>query len=480
VQIRQHHNVTLAVLTLAGTAYSLQQTMVVPALRVIQRDLHTTTTWVTWVLTVFMLVSSVATPILGKLGDQHGKERLLAISLLVFLAGCVGCIFAWNVWSLIAFRALSGTGGAVFPLAIGIVRDEFPEEKIGVGLGLISAVFGVGGGLGIVLSGVLTDNVGWRWIFVVGSLVTLAALVLVHRFVPESPVKSPSRIDVPGAVLLSAGLSALLLALTEGENWGWGSARIAGLFIGALVTLIVWIRVELRVPEPLVDMRVLRGRTVLLTNLATAIAGFSMFSVFVLVPLYAQTPRGLAESTARLVHYGFGNSTTISGLYLLPSSLLVLVGGPLGGMLGRRIGMKWVLSLGLVLVALSSAALVTWHDRPWHLVVSQVPFGIGVGFAFASTATLITAAVTAAETGVANGINTVMRTIGGVLGAQVGAAVLTAHTIGRTRVPTVGAYETVFGASAVVALVGAVLAVWVTPTGLRARREAALSRAPAR
>jgi EmrB/QacA subfamily drug resistance transporter len=444
--------------------------MVVPALRVIQRDLHTTTTWVTWVLTIFMLVSSVATPVLGKLGDQHGKERLLAISLLVFLAGCVGCIFAWNVWSLIAFRALSGTGGAVFPLSIGIIRDEFPEEKIGVGLGLVSAVFGVGGGLGIVLSGLLTDNVGWRWIFVAGSLVTLVALVLVHRFVPESPVKSPSRIDVPGAVLLSLGLSALLLALTEGESWGWGSPKIAALFAAAIVILVVWTRVELRVPEPLVDMRVLRGRTVLLTNIATAVAGFSMFSVFVLVPLYAQTPRGLSAATARLVHYGFGDSTTVSGLYLLPSALLMLVAGPLGGVIGRRIGMKWVLSLGLVLVALSSTALVLWHDRPWELAVSQVPFGFGVGFAFASTATLITAAVTAAETGVANGINTVMRTIGGVLGAQVGAAILTAHTIGHTGVASVSAYETVFGASAVVALAGAALAVWVTPPRIRARK----------
>jgi MFS family permease len=215
---------------------------------------------------------------------------------------------------------------------------------------------------------------------------------------------------------------------------------------------------------------VLRGRTVLLTNIATAIAGFSMFSVFVLVPLYAQTPRGLSAATARLVHYGFGDSTTISGLYLLPSALLMLVAGPLGGVIGRRVGMKWVLSLGLVLVALSSTALALWHDRPWELAVSQVPFGIGVGFAFASTATLITAAVTAAETGVANGINTVMRTIGGVLGAQVGAAILTAHTIGRTGVASVGAYETVFAASAVVALGGAAIAVWVTPPGRRARR----------
>jgi MFS family permease len=140
VEGRQHYNVTLAILTLAGTAFALQQTMVIPALPALQRELNTTTTWVTWLLTVFLLVASVATPILGKLGDQYGKERLLTITLVCFLAGCVGAAIAWNIWALIAFRAVQGAGGAIFPLSFGIIRDEFPREKVGVGIGLISAV----------------------------------------------------------------------------------------------------------------------------------------------------------------------------------------------------------------------------------------------------------------------------------------------------------------------------------------------------
>src|SRR5919201_1818415 len=205
---RQHYNVTLAILALAGTAFALQQTMVIPALPALQRDLHTTTTWVTWVLTVFLLVASVSTPLLGKLGDQHGKERLLTISLGLFLLGCVGCAVAWDIWSLIAFRAVSGMGAAVFPLAFAIIRDEFPPEKVGVGIGLVSAVFGVGGGAGIFLSGVIVDHFSWRWLFIVGAIGVAAAVVLVHRFVPESPIKTPSRVDVPGATLLSLCLIA--------------------------------------------------------------------------------------------------------------------------------------------------------------------------------------------------------------------------------------------------------------------------------
>src|ERR671931_1506486 len=259
-RVRQHYNATLAILATAGTAFALQQTMVFPALPTLQRELHTTTTWVTWVLTVFLLVASVATPILGKLGDQYGKERLLVISLALFLAGSIGACAAWNIWSLIAWRALQGAGAAVFPLSYGIIRDEFPPEKVGIAIGLVSAVFGIGGGFGIVLSGLIVDNVSWRFLFIVGAVGIAVALILVHRFVPESPIKTPSRVDFVGASLLSGGLVSLLVALTEGEHWGWTSGRILGLFGAAAGLLVAWGVAELRVADPMVDMRMMAKR----------------------------------------------------------------------------------------------------------------------------------------------------------------------------------------------------------------------------
>ena len=194
---RQHYGLTLAILTMAATAYALQQTMVVPALPDLQVELGASTTWVTWVMTGFLLSAAVLTPILGKLGDRYGKERLLVLSLTAFLVGCIGCAAAPDIWTLILFRVVSGAAGAVFPLSFGIIRDEFPREKVKVGIGLLSAVFGVGGGLGLVLSGVIIDNASWRWLFVVGAIGVAIAIVLVHRFIPESPVRSTSRIDVP-------------------------------------------------------------------------------------------------------------------------------------------------------------------------------------------------------------------------------------------------------------------------------------------
>jgi EmrB/QacA subfamily drug resistance transporter len=459
--VRQHHNVTLGILAVACTAFALLQTMVIPALPVLQRDLHTTTTWATWVLTVFLLVASVSTPIIGRLGDQYGKERLLVISLALFLAGSIGCACAWNIWSLIGFRALSGAGAGVFPLSFAIIRDEFPADRVGVGIGLVSAVFGVGGGFGIVLAGLIVDNLSWRWLFVVGSILIAVSLVLVHRFVPESPIKTPSSVDVPGAVLLSLALVALLVALSEGESWGWMSGRVLGLFGAAAAFFVVWGYVETRVAEPLVDMRMLAHRPILFTNATALIAGFAMFGTFVLIPNFVEMPHGLPASSAVLVHYGFDASATKAGLYLLPGSFMLLFAGPLAGRLGSRIGFKWPLAIGLLLVAVAAGSIAGFHDRPWHIWVNQAVLGIGVGFAFAAMATLIAENVRPEETGVATGMNTVMRSIGGVVGGQVGAAFLAAYTIRGTALPAVTGFTITFAVGAVAALVGTVLALLV-------------------
>jgi EmrB/QacA subfamily drug resistance transporter len=449
---RQHYNVTLGVLALAGLAYALQQTMILPALPSLQRDLHTSTAWATWLFTAFLLVSAVATPVLGKLGDQYGKERFLLVSLLVFFVGCVAAIFAWNIWSLIVSRAIQGFGGAVFPLSFAIVFDEFPAENVGAGVGLVSAILGIGGGLGLVLSGALVDYASWRWLFIVGALFVGVAAIGVWRFVPESPIKTPSKIDGVGALFLSATLVALLLGMTEGPSWGWGSSRVLGLFVVSAVLAVVWVRTELRVESPMVDIRMMMQRTVLFTNLTAIFTGFAMFGAFVLLPSFMQTHRG------GNVHYGFGLSPTATGLYLLPGGLLGFVAGPIAGRLGTRYGSRLPLILGMVLAACGIASLALFHAHPLEISLGMVFIGIGVPFAFAAMAKLIVDAVRPSETGVATGMNTVMRTIGSVIGGQVGAAIVSADTIGGSHVPAESAFVAAFWVSAAIAVVGAVLA----------------------
>src|SRR3954452_3865337 len=184
------HNVTLALLMIAGISFALMQTLVVPSLPFFLREFHTTPQWTTWLVTSFLVSSSVLTPILGKLGDAHGKKRLLVISLAIFGLASLGAAASWNIGSLIAFRALQGAGAAIFPLSFGIIRDEFPAQKVGVAIGTISSVFGIGGGVGLVFSGLIVEHLNWHWLFLIGALPVLVSIALIAKFVPDSPVKT--------------------------------------------------------------------------------------------------------------------------------------------------------------------------------------------------------------------------------------------------------------------------------------------------
>lgn len=437
---RQHHNVTLAVLVTGALAYALSQTMIAPALPKIQAELDTTTTLVTFALTGYLLTASIATPIAGRLGDMFGKERVLVITLTVFGLGSLVCAVSHSIELLIAGRAIQGIGGAVFPLSFGIIRDEFPAEKIATGIGLISATFGIGGGAGLVLSGVIVDHLAYEWIFWLALIVVAVAVVMTHLYVPESPVKSPARIDWAGAGLLAAGLSALLIAVSEGNNWGWESTLFLGMVALALVLLLTWVRFELRHPEPLVDIGMMRRRAVATTNATAFLVGFGMFGSYILIPQFVQVPTEAG--------FGFGASVTEAGLFMLPSAFVMLFAGPIAGWMGSRSGSKLPLLIGTATATASFALLAIWHDGHLPIYLATTLMGLGIGFAFAAMANLIVEAVDQTQTGVATGMNTIMRTIGGSIGGQVAASIVAAH-VAASGLPTETGYTTAFALSAV-------------------------------
>ena len=437
--MKRHYGLTLAVLAVAGLSFALLQTMVAPALPAIQREYGASTTAVTWVLTVYLLSASIATPVLGRLGDMFGKERLLVIVLLVLAAGTLVSALSTSLELLIAGRAIQGAGGAIFPLSFGIIRDEFPRERVGAGIGLISATFGIGGGAGLVLAGVIVDHLDYTWIFWLSLVVILGAVVATHFFVPESPVKTPARIDWGGAALLAAGLGSGLLAVSEGNNWGWGSAPVLGMLAASAVLLVVWTRYELRVREPLVDMRMMRLRGVWTTNVTGLMVGFGMFGSFLLVPQLVQMPEAAG--------FGFGASVTQAGLFLLPSSAVMLFAGPFAGWLGGRLGPRTPVLIGIALVGLGFVQLAVLHDQPWHIYLNSLITGAGIGLSFASMATLIVEAVPQTQTGVATGMNTIMRSVGGALGAQISASIVGAH-LGASGLPTESGFVVAFVVSA--------------------------------
>jgi MFS family permease len=331
----------------------------------------------------------------------------------------------------------------VFPLAFGIIRDEFPPEKVATAIGLISATFGIGGGAGLVLAGVIVDNLSYEWIFWLALAMVVVALVATHLFVPESPVKTRARIDWAGAGMLSFGLVCLLFGLSEANRWGWGSAKeIATLTIAGLA-LVGWARYELRAPQPLVDMRMMRRRPVFTTNLTAMLIGFSMFGSFIIIPQLVQLPKSTG--------FGFGASVTEAGLLLLPSTAVMLFAGPVAGVLGSRFGSKLPLIAGTLFCSLSFMFLAAEHEHRWAIYCASALMGLGIGFAYASMANLIVEAVDQRETGVATGMNTIMRTIGGSLGGQISATILAGHVAGGY--PTSTAFTIAFSVSAVAGLI---------------------------
>jgi EmrB/QacA subfamily drug resistance transporter len=445
----------MAVLLLAGVSFALSQTMVIPALPVFAGELGASTSAVSWVLTGYLLSASVATPIAGKLGDVFGKGRVLTGVLLLFSAGSAVCALADSIEIVIVGRVIQGVAGGVFPLSFGIIRDTFPPERVPGGIGLMSAIFGIGGGIGLPLSGVVVDNLDLSWLFWIG-LIALPAALAAHLVVPPSPPRARTRVDWIGAGLLSAALVALLLGVTEANDWGWASARTLALIGGGVALAALWLRLEARVADPLIDLRVLRRRPVATTNLAGFLVGFAMFSSFLLIPQFAQAP----EETG----YGFGLSVTGAGLILAPSALVQLLVGPLAGRLGARLGFRITLAIGAALATVAFLVLALEHAHPWQFIVGGAFLGAGISFAFASMANLIVGAVPQSDVGIATGINTIMRTVGGAFGSAVATAILTADTVGATAVPTEHAYTLAFLVSAAGGVL-AVCAALLVPSG---------------
>jgi EmrB/QacA subfamily drug resistance transporter len=413
--------VVLAVLAVACAGYAMLQSLVVPALPTLQHDLDTTPTGVTWVFTAYLLSASVSTPIAGRLGDMFGKKRTLLVVMSGLAGGSLIAALATTLPVLIAARAIQGIGGAMFPLAFGIIRDEFPRERVAGGIALISGLLGIGGGLGIVLAGPIIDNLGYHWLFWIPCVVIGATVVATKFLIPESPIRAPGSVDWLGASLLSCWLVCLLLGISEAPQWGWASARTIGLLGIAAVTGAVWVVIEARSMNALVDMQMMQLRPVWSTNLAGFLIGFGLFSAFVLIPQFVQTPPSSG--------YGFGSSVTQSGLFLVPSTLMMLIAAPFSGRLSRMYGSKVPLVLGAALTMLAFVFLAIAHSSHWQFYAASVLLGIGVGFAFASLANLIVEAVRPDQTGVATGMNAVMRTIGGAIGGQVAASLLAASLL---------------------------------------------------
>jgi MFS family permease len=447
--MRSDYRLTFLVLTVAVVSFALLQSLLVPVLPELQHSLHTSQSAITWLITAYLISGSVATPILGRIGDMYGKKRVLICVLVTLTVGAALAGIATSISVMIAARAIQGVGSAAIPLAFGIIRDEFPREKVRTAVSTISGLAAAGSGAGLVLTGPIVNALNYHWLFWIPAIIVGLATVAAFLLVPESPNRTPVRINWLAALLLSAWLVSLLLGISKGSSWGWTSGSVDGLLLGSVVLAVAWIAVESRSDQPLIDMRMMRMPAVLTTNLVAAFLGFGLYSALTFLPQFLQAPSATG--------YGFGAGVTESGLLLLPMSGLMFLFGALSGPLAGRFGAKAVIVSGMGLTSPAFLILAFAHSSVVEVLIGAALAGAGFGLVISAMASVIVDAVPVTQTGVAAGMNANIRTIGGGIGAAITASIVTASVTGG-RLPKESGYTSGFTVLAAVMLLAVAVA----------------------
>ena len=440
--------VAFVLLAVAASTYAMLQSLVVPALGLLQEELDTDQATITWVFTGYLLSAAVFTPLFGRLGDAIGKKRTLVGTLLAIALGSLLAALAPTVGWLVAARVLQGAGGATLPLAFGIIRDEFPERWRTTAVSAIASLAAVGFGAGMALGGPITEAFGLRWLFWLPMVAALVAAAGVALLVPESAGRERTRLPLLPAVLLSATLAAGLLGVSQGSTWGWttGGALVA---LG-LVLAAVWVAVELRVRTPLVDMRMMGTRGVWTANLMSGALGFGIFAGLAFVPQVLQAPLSTG--------YGFEMTLSESGRVLLVTAVASFLAGLVFAPLAALVGARRTFLVAGVTTSASFVSLAFFHAELWQVVLALAVQGIGGGVIFAGLPSLVIASVPAHQSGVANGMNFNIRMIGASIGTAVATAIVTS---GAGPLPSEGAYVAAFLVLAAGTAVAAVVALAV-------------------
>jgi MFS family permease len=435
---------TLVALVVAVFGYALMQTVVVPALRLLENQLDATPTTSAWILSAFLLSSAVLTPLLGRLGDQYGRRRVTLAVLVVYALGMAGAAVAQNIGQLIAARVVQGAGLALVPLSMAILREVLPARRLPFAMGLVSGVVGAGGGAGLIVGGLLADNASWRYLFVLGTALALISLVLAALWIPASEQSAPGRLDLLGAALVGGSLVAVLLALAKGPSWGWASAGVLSLFVLGVALFMVLVAVERTRKDALIDVGELSDRPMLMTHAAAFLFGAGSYFFYLALPLYAQLEPNAAG-------VGFGSTITVAGLLMLPGMLAVIPAGMAVGRIATALGPRWPLCMGWALFAAGSVLFLIAHDQMWHHAVFYTIVGAGTGLVMGSLPKLIADIVPLSRTGTANGINNIARTVGSAVGTAVAAAVIASGGPGGLPDST---FTTLFSLAAVAAVLG--------------------------
>lgn len=440
------------VLVFTTSVVSLISSVGAPLLPSISTQMHVSLSEAQWSLTATLLVGAVCSPIMGRLGDGRRRRETMIIGLAIVTIGGVLCALAPNLTLLVTGRAMQGVGLGLAGLTMAAARDHLPRERVNSTIALLSVTTAAAIGIGYPISGLIAQAFNLSAAFWFAAIVSGLALICVVIVLPPSSDHGSAPLDLPGAVLLTVGLSSLLLAIAEGNSWRWSSPAIIALLVVATVVLSGWIVQQLRASSPLIELRLMRHPAVLTGNVCAIVIGIAMYMYISGVIEYVQAPRSAG--------YGFAASVVVAGLCLVPLSLISFVSSRALPWLTAHLSARSLLPLGSLITALAGVFLAVFHTSLWQAFVMMAILGVGVGTTWAAIPGLIVRAVPSTETGSVMGFYQVMRYVGFSIGSALTAAILAGHTPAGRHLPTESGYTLVLWIAPLVC-VAAAAAAWL-------------------
>ena len=445
----------VAVLCIGGATVSVMQSILIPLLTDLPGILGVSVSDASWLVTATLLAGAIATPSLTRLADMYGKKRMMLASLGMLLFGSLLAVVSTNLWTLVVARAFQGTASAVIAIGISVMRDALPADRLNSSVALLSATLGIGSAFGLPMAGVMYAAFGWQSVFWLSAVLAAILIVAVSIVIQESDVRTGGSFDVLGALLLSAALFCLLLAITKGTTWGWSSSSTLTAFGASALIFILWVPWEQRVKDPLVDIKTTLNRPVLMTHLTAILIGASIYinSLATLQLLQLPTSTG----------YAFGLTAMHAGLLMVPAALMSLVIAPWSARITRSFGARITLCCGALVMAVGYFLRLPLGGSLIVIILASIVVSVGMAIAFGAMPTLLMAAVPVTQTAAANGINTLARASGAALSSAAVAALLAGSTIavGDHIYPSDSAFVDAFILGGVIALIAAGLALTI-------------------
>jgi EmrB/QacA subfamily drug resistance transporter len=437
---------TRALLVMVGAALLLNyvETMIIPGVPTIQKYFGLSSSdLLAWVTSAFLIVGSAVSPLFGRLGDSFGKKRMFLIALVFYTAGVGVAGLSPSIYFLIAARAVQGVGFAIIPLALAIVAETFPRERIAVAQGIISATFAIGAAAGLVLGAYIIEYLGWQWAFHSAFVVNIVLFAVVVKFLPKGSPGTRMKVDYSTIGLLMAGVSLSLLYLTEGPYEGWYSAYdLAALAVG-LALVVGFFVAESRRENPLIPLKLLRIRNVMVANGAGMVSGISMFLLFFALTYYTQLPKQFG---------GLGLSIIDAGLVIAPATITMLVAGPLLGRMVARVGPKPTLIMGGAIGIAGTLMFLVDRSTPLDVTVGAAVAMVGMVSMIIPLVNMVTLALPRDNVATGLGLNTMIRNIGGAIGPVLATTIMTTYTLSvprgvlppGTTLPSATAFDYIF------------------------------------